>query len=72
MAENRRKDLEYSYWVIEIAPGDVILDCEFRNCEFVGLGPALFKRCLFKDCDLSGISNRKRIDFEKCSPHRPE
>lgn len=71
MAVYIRRNLQYSDWVIEIAPGDVILECDFVHCEFVGLGPAIFKRCHFQDCDLSRISNRKRIDFEKCTPKQP-
>lgn len=71
MAESIRKELEYRQWIIEIAPGDVILDCEFIDCEFVGLGPALFKRCRFRGCDMSRISNRKHLEFEKCTPKQP-
>lgn len=67
MANRVIKNHDYLGDVIEVAPGDRFVSCDFRKCEFVGLGPATFTRCHFDSCDTSRIAHRRRVEFEKCT-----
>lgn len=33
--------------IVEVAPGDVFKWCQFIGCRFVGVGPAMFRKCEF-------------------------
>jgi hypothetical protein len=59
------KNFEYRQDIVEVAPGDRFVDCDFYGCEFVGCGPASFQRCHFSDCDFR--IQKERVNFEHCT-----
>lgn len=44
------RNLKLKHQIVEIAPGDRFIRCDFLKCEFVGCGHAELIECHFVDC----------------------